>query len=336
MNVRYPRWIAIARALCVGAAVLVCGHASASLPRGAAAPPFSLTDLDGNTVSSDAMVGRARVVVFGEFSHEGARAACADVLEALEDPRLADAPVTPILIIAQDVPVETLKQEAASGRYPAMILHDPMREAFGAYHVLVIPTIVVVDTQGTVFYSMPGYLQPSKSLLTDAILAATGREPVEQFERLIDPNTATESHDEVRADRLVHLGHELMRHGMYEMAEARFTEATSLVPGNEGAMLGLGELMIAQDRLDEAEPLFRSVLVAHPDSADAVIGIASVQLRRGGDGVASAQASIESLIEKDPSQPRARYVMGLIYERLGNTSSAAAEFKAAAELLLNR
>lgn len=322
--------------LCVLVCVAVAARAWASPPRGSVAPPITLKSLNGEEVETAKLAPRALVLIFGDMGHDGAKQACADVMETLADPRFAGGSAVPILIISQEGTPAQLRDQAAQGRFPAIILQDPKREAFGAYHVLVIPTIVVVDGQGKVVYSLPAYMQKVRGVLTDSILTATGQETPEQFEQSIDPQAPAATHEEVRADRLVHLGQELTRHGLYEMAEARYTEATTLVPGHVGAMLGLGDLMLRQDRLDEAEPLFRSVLAAHPDSADAILGLASVQLKRGGDDVAKAQEAVQKLIEKDPKQARARYVMGLIQERRGDMAAAAAEYRKAAELLMDR
>jgi tetratricopeptide (TPR) repeat protein len=217
-----------------------------------------------------------------------------------------------------------------------LILHDPKRDAFGAYRVLVIPTVVIVDGQGKVVHAMPGFLPRFKEILAEALMVAVGKESQEQFDQSIDPKAQAAGHETVRADRLVHLGSELTRHGLYEMAEARYTEALALSPGHTGAKLGLGDLMLRQDRLSDAEPLFRSLLAANPESLDAALGIASVQVKRGGAEVEKALTSVRALVEKNPNQPKARYLLGQIYERQGDCTKAAAEYKRAVELMLDR
>jgi thioredoxin-like negative regulator of GroEL len=310
--------------------------AGASPPRGSTAPPIELKALDGTTVSTVKLAPRTFVLVFGEMTAEKVRDTCGTVLDVVADPRLAGEIVTPILIIAQDAPAPQLKEESAKWRLPAVVLHDPKREAFGAYRVLVTPSVVVVDGKGKVVHAMPGFLPRFKDILTESLLLAAGKESPEQFEQVIDPKTQDAPPETLKADRLVHLGAELTRHGLYETAEARYTEALSAQPGHVGAKLGLADLMLRQDRLTDAEPLFRSVLAANPQSTDAALGIAAVQLRRGPDGVTEAESTLKTLIEKDPSHPRARYLMGQVYERRGDSAHAAAEFKKAAELLLAR
>ena len=329
------RILGLAAAMLIGT-LLNPASIAASPPRGSVAPPITLPDLSGTPVSTAKLAPRTLVLIFGELDHDGTRQACSDVLDVLSDPRFANDAVVPVMIIAQEAPDARLKEEAAQGRFPAVILHDPKRDAFGAYRVLVLPTVIVVDGKGKVVHSMPGFLRRSRDILTEALLTATGKEPEEQFERTIDPKAPDVPHEAVRADRLVHLGAELTKHGLYEMAEARYTEATSLVPGHIGATLGLGELMLRQNRLTDAEPLFRSVLAVHPDSVDAALGIASVQLKRGGDDLPKAEAGVKAIIDKDPTQARARYLMGQIHEQRGEFAAAMAEYRKVAELLLDR
>ena len=313
------------------------GTASASPPDGSDAPPITLPDMTGAPVNTSALAPRSLVLIFGELDHDGARQACIDVLDVLTDPRLAEAPALPVFIVAQDAPDAELRDQAAKGRFPAVILHDRKREAFGAYRVLVVPTVVVVNGKGKVVHAMPGFLPRFKEILTDSLLCAAGKETPEQLARTIDAGKSQAPPSEsVRADRLVHLGTELTRHSLYEMAEARFTEAIALCPGHAGAKLGLGDLMLRQGRLADAEPLYRSVLAADPGSLDAAMGIAAVQIRAGGDGVSKAEASLRSILEKSPTLPRAHFLLGQVYEIRGEWSKAAAEFRTSTELLLDR
>lgn len=318
--------------------------ASASLvapspPDGSTAPPIVLPDLGGKSVSTAALAPRPLVLIFGELTHDGVKRAASDVLDVLAEPRLSGTDAIPIMLIAQDAPAAQLKDTAAQGRFPALILHDPKRDAFGAYRVLVLPTVVVIDGKGAVVHAMPGFLQRFKEILADAVLLAAGRISREQFAQTIDPKAQSEAHETVRADRLVHLGTELMRHKLLDLAEARFTEATTLSPGHRGATLGLGTLMLRRGKLDDAERLFRAVVQSAPESAsiEGQLGLAEVLITRAGDAnIAKAEAALKSIIDKDPRQAAARYLMAQIHEARGNTPAALAEYKQAAALALDR
>ncbi|MCC6678438.1 MAG: tetratricopeptide repeat protein [Phycisphaerales bacterium] len=317
------------------AAALMTSAASAVPPRGSTAPAISLQNLRGEKVSSADLAPRPLVLIFGEMNNEGTRLACADVLNILKDPRLEEGAIVPILLVAQDT--KSARADGATGPegFPRVILRDPDREAFGAYHILVIPTIVIVDGAGKVVYAAPAYQQKSRDLITEAVMVAAGKETAEQFNQAVEPAAAGPDHDTVRADRLVHLAAELARHELYEMAEARYSEAISLAPGHAGATIGLGKLMLKRGRLDQAEGLFRAVLAADPGSVDATLGIAEVQVARGGDDLAKAEATIREVVNRSPRNPRARYLLGLVNERQGNYAAAMAEFRIATEVLLD-
>ncbi|MCA9285374.1 MAG: tetratricopeptide repeat protein [Phycisphaerales bacterium] len=319
-----------------GSAAIGSRAASASPPIGSSAPAVTLPDLDGTTVRTADLSDRTLVLVFGELSHEGTKRACADLLAVLEDPRLREANPMTIMIVAQEATAAALKAEAGGGRFPATILHDPQREAFGAYRILVIPTVVIVDRHGTVVQAMPGPVPQFKDVLTESLMLAAGKElPAGTLPDGSAVRRPTTPEGE-RADRLVRLGTELVHHGLFEEAEARFAEAMAIQPGHVAAKLALADLMLRQDRDADAEAIFRSVLTAHPDSTDARLGIAAVQIKRGGDELESAQRTLAEMVAKDPNLPKARYLLGRAYEQTGNIPAAAIEYRRAAELLLDR
>jgi thioredoxin-like negative regulator of GroEL len=275
------------------------------------------------------------VIVFGDLSHEGVRSTMSDVVATAADPRHAGDPIVTVLVISHNETPDKLKAEIAAGGFPSLILYDQDRSAFGAYRILVMPTVVVVDPHGKVVSSMSGPVQQFKEKLSAALLLCAGRLSDEQFQHVISPETPTATAPaEVRADRLIHLGNELVRHGLFETAETRFKEAIDIAPGNVQAKLGLAGVMLRTGRIDEAEAVYQVVATADKGSVDAAIGLATVQTLRGGENLDKADLAASELVAKYPSNPKARFLMGLIYERKGNCTAAVAEFKRAAELLI--
>jgi len=305
-----------------------------SPPLGTEAPSIVLNDLDGRRVDI-AEIHRSLVLVFGDPTHDGVRSACADVLATLDSPSHAGDPVTPILIVMHDADTGRLKQDIAAGRLPATILLDPERKAFGAYRVLVMPTVVVVDPEGNVQYAMSGPVQHFSEKLSAALLLCAGRMTQEQFRNVISPDVRNAATEATRADRLVHLGQELVRHRLYELAEARFREAQAIAPDNIAAKLGIAGILVRTGRLDEAQKIYEEIAATDKDSVHAAIGLATVEAYRGGDALNDADFSASELVAKYPSDPEVRFLMGIVYERKGNCLAAMAEFKYAAELLLS-
>lgn len=303
-------------------------------PAGTPAPGVTLLDPAAREVTVPDFAPGTRVLIFGDLDHEGVRRAIDGVLAVTADPRHADDPITTALILHAFDP-ELLKREAAIGNLPRIILHDPDRRAFGAYRILVMPTVVVVAPDGTVVHALSGPVKHFNEDLGAALLLAAGRMTDEQFQRLIAPDPANAAVPAAtRADRLVNLGHELVRHGLYEMAEARFTEALSFAPDDTRARLGLADVMLHTGRAPEAESAYRAVLADDADSLEAAIGVATAQAMQGGDSLTEAERTADELVARHPSLPQTRFLRGLIYERRGNCPAAMAEFKHAAELAI--
>ncbi|MBK7403610.1 MAG: tetratricopeptide repeat protein [Phycisphaerales bacterium] len=243
----------------------------------------------------------------------------------------------PVFLTAQAASPEDLAVEAGSGHFPPVILRDPDRDAFGAYHIVAIPSVVVIDPTGVVVYAVAGRLPRFRELLTESLLVATDQEPADQFERSLvgDDEPKPQDRDQQRAERLVHLGEQLLPHHLDDMAEARFREAIALAPGYAPARLGLGELLRTQGHADDAEAQFREVLAKDPTSADAALALARSRFDRGGEGVEEAETLARGVLEKDDMNARAHYQLGRVLESRGDPGAAAC-YRRAAELLLHR
>jgi cytochrome c-type biogenesis protein CcmH/NrfG len=196
--------------------------------------------------------------------------------------------------------------------------------------------VVIVDAERRVVFATPGFVPRFKDLLAEALLVATGRESNEQFEKSLGLEGQEDDPALLRVERLLRLGDELARHGLGEMAEARYREAISLRPEHVPSRLALGRLLVREGRLDDAESQFREALAERPESADAILALAGVQIARGGDELSTAERALEGVLERDPGRARAHYLMGLIYERRGEIAASAAAYRRAAEILLDR
>jgi Tfp pilus assembly protein PilF len=136
----------------------------------------------------------------------------------------------------------------------------------------------------------------------------------------------------------VQAARELMRQSLFALADIRLREAIKLAPDHLGAQLARADLLLRQNRLPEADAAYTAILAAHPDSSDAALGVAAIQIKRAppGDQLAAVEASLNILIAKNPSLPRAHQLLGSVYEQRGDAARATAEYKKAAELALDR
>ena len=303
------------------------------LKRDAEAPAITLTDQNSRAVNNQTLRDQIVILIFGETYHDKTLEACAAVDAVLQDPRLVGQSINAILVVTQDAN----GQAKAALNLPATVARDAERKTFGAYQVAVMPSVVVIDRQGRIVHAMAGMLPRFADLLMDSLLYASGKLSADNLERSLSPAPATPaSESELRAERLAQLARQLMRRGLDEMASEKYAEALQLNPNLASAHLDLGTLLLKHKRLAEAEKQFRAVLAEDANSLQANLGVAFVQTLRGGKELDDAEGTVRAVLARSPAQPRAHYLLGLIQERRGNQTDAAASFKRASELLLER
>ncbi len=332
-----PTWAIVGLALLTLAAWVDPACAVTHLKRGDDAPNIELTDTTGAAISNDSLRGGTVILIFGELYHGKTVQACVKIRHAIDDERLQGEPIRPLLVVTQQMNPEQIHEMARDNEHtlPA-IWYDTDRVAFGAYRVAVLPSVVVIDTQGRVVHTIAALTTDFSDRLTDALLLATGKITADQFEIRSHPQVEPGlTQDQARARRLTMLAGQLSARGLVALAEQKYTESLKLDPKQTAAWVGMGTLKLKRGRLSEAELQFRKALGLDPGATDATLGLAFVMTRRGGDELSEAGKLTRKVIANDPSQPRAHYLLGLIHQQSGDSEAAADSFKRAAELLLD-
>jgi len=324
-------------AVCVLAALASPAWSVTELRRGDPAPAWSLKNLEGEAVKLEAMRDRIVVLVFGELFHDRSLQACRELEPIVRDLRLGGQNVEALLIVAQEAQAQDLRRRAVDAGVRFGVLHDPARQAFGAYQVAVMPSIVVIDKQGRIVHAVAGLLGRWADLVRDSLRYAAGQITAEQFGALFAAHPATAPSDnQVRAQRIAQLAKQLARRGMDDAAMEKYAEAIKLDADPPAPHVELGILHLKHRRLAAAEAEFRVVLNDRPAFTEALLGIAFVQVQRGGAELGLAERTVRGVLAANPSLPRAHYLLGLVQEQQGKAEDAAASFKKAAQFLLER
>jgi len=90
------------------------------------------------------------------------------------------------------------------------------------------------------------------------------------------------------------------------------------------------QLLILQNRLDEARKLDDEILQGHANDADALIYRGQVQIRQG--HAADAVNTLQAAVKSDPQSGLAHFQLGAALDQQGNAAQAAAEWHEAARL----
>lgn len=112
---------------------------------------------------------------------------------------------------------------------------------------------------------------------------------------------------------LVSLGDALLAADRLADAASRYRAALELDPNDVGALLGIGTILLAADRPDAAGPVFDRVLALAPDQPDARLYRAIARLRLDGRLGDAARADLERFLAvAAPNDPRRSMAAALL------------------------
>lgn len=115
-----------------------------------------------------------------------------------------------------------------------------------------------------------------------------------------------------------------------QAAIAYLRRSSELAGSAASPRLLLGEILIEQGRVDEAEPVLARVLEHEPDSPRALLAMGRIALSRG--KFEEAVHQLKRTVELAPKVKSVRSLLSAAYARLGETASADHEARAAAAL----
>ena len=313
------------------------GHAVSHLKPYDKAPAFQLPALlpPGKRVSLEPL-DRPVILIFGELYHQPTQEALVALKKVYQTAGLFEIDLPVYLIVSQEPNAEQKAQLEARDKIRAEILLDRDHKVSGAYGVIVMPSLVVVDKQGKVNLALSGLPLTFADLVEDALLLATGRMTREEYEssRSAPPGAAGQEDAVAKAGRLTGLAGQLKRRGFAELALARYRQALEVDAGFAPARIGMARCLLDLNRLPEACEQLQKVLQADKNHVEANLLMAWVEIRRGGEELASAQWRLNWLLTTHPSHPQANYLMGLVCESQGEKDHALEHYKKAAQLLL--
>ena len=338
MSQRLSRWRNLPAL--AGAMVMLCASAASfgvtELKPSTVPPAFKLKDIADKEVSLADLKGKVVVLVFGEIYHDKTIDGCHQIEQILKDERLQGTEIVPLLITAQQAKADEFKLEAAR-KTSLNVLRDTDRKVFGAYQVVAMPSVVVIDKEGKVISAVGGLIPQFSDIVSDSLLVGAGKLSMEQFQLARTAQTQpAQDANALRAQRIGLLAKQLGIRGMNDLAAEKFNEAIKLDPHQVEARVDFGNLLLKRQRLADAEAQFRAALAEQSTSVTAALGLAFVQAQRGGPELQAAEKTVREILARSPTQARAHYLLGTILQSRGKTEDAAASFKKAAQLLLEQ
>ncbi|MFA6107522.1 MAG: TlpA disulfide reductase family protein [Candidatus Latescibacterota bacterium] len=125
------------------------------------APPYELPGLDGQTITSTDLAGRAHVLFWGDPDCE----ACKEVYPQLKQ----TAEKVPILMIAISSSRAAIAQSRTEQGFTFPVAFDSLRATLVPYHVIAYPTAMLIDSKGRIRKAASGNIMAAR------VLAYAGR-----------------------------------------------------------------------------------------------------------------------------------------------------------------
>lgn len=300
-----------------------------NLRPGDAPPAFSLPDLAGKRVGSEALAGAPAVVLF--WSTWSPRSS-----EMFEDFKRFAAAYggKGLRIVAINTDGESLgaaqreaiRAYAAARELPFPVLLDEGLATFAAWGVMAQPTEVVLDAAGRIAYVLPGYPLSLREELEEAVRATLG------LPRARPPETPPSVGfvPQGMALQHYHLGLQLLAKGDPEAALRALRRAAAADPGFLDAPVMIARVSLASGSLVEAEQLVRQLSPELVNRGDLRFLLGGMMLAKG-DLDAAARA-FEGLRARFPREGWGEWGLAQVALARGDAAAALGLFRAAVAL----
>ncbi len=163
----------------------------------------------------------------------------------------------------------------------------------------------------------------NEALMIHAGLALTKRDAAAAVVDL--RNVLRDQPDNYQALKLLAQAHVL--NNELGLAEETLQKAAVLLPKDATVKLGLAELLMRQDKLDDARTLVAEVLAADATQPQALEAMFKLQMAR--KEWPAAQATVATLLKTYPQLPQGDYYSGMVLEAQGKSAAAITAYRKA-------
>ena len=300
---------------------------------GQALPEFTLKSRGSDqAVQSSQWKGKATAIVFARPDQPKSQAALKDVMLARRE--LEKLPWNLVVVVSGEVTNEAVSRLIEQTGFEGTVLLDPDMSVYGQFGVIVMPSTVVVDRRMKIVLAKASHDFEYQRLLSANIQYATGLVDQKGRENLIRTPGEKDDDSKTRLARWVHLAQSLARTGELDHAQATLQRVLEQEPNYQPARVELGFVLLQKDQAQEALKCFQQAESQNAPTPSTQLGsgIALMKLNR----LEEADQKLKNSLNLSPRPALGHYALGRLYEQQGRTAEAAAQFKAAAKVLLDK
>ena len=302
-----------------------------NIKRGEPIPAFRLPTINGAVVDSADLKGKVVVVVCLSAEQRRSELAAMESSTVLEE---IGSDQTRLVHVTADVIQKPYYEKFRSERKITSPLgFDADRSFFGKLGLIVYPTTIIIDTDGSLAHVISLHNSRYKQSLDAYTRHVLGEIDDAELDARLKQRSAAESTPKSLASAHRALARSMREKGLYDAAKAELLKAREQDADNTEIMLDLADLDLSMRQLDEAESMVDTVLEAQPAHRRARQLKGIVLFYRG--DLAAAQVELEQALKLNPDPERVHYYLGMICEANGQTEEAIGHYREALRRLLD-
>ncbi len=302
-----------------------------NVKRGALAPSYRMTAVDGGTVDSSDFSDKTVVLVYLSAEQRSSERAVADAFKIVSD--LGNDDVRLVFVTADVVHKSYFEKFWKEAGIKAPLGFDAGRELYGKLGLIVFPTTLVIDREGRLAHVIATRRSSYPYILETFVRHALGEFDDEKLAARLKAQTFDRRTPMSLASRHRAAARLLREKGLLSGAEKELREALKYAKDDVSIRLDLGDLLLLMSgRAQEAEAVVDKVLSEEPRHRRAKL-LKGITLFRTQQLDQAEKVLIEAL-DLNPDPARAHYYLGRIHEARGQKESAIAHYRKALARLL--
>lgn len=299
-------------------------------------PSFTLPDLvSGGEVTFTTSAGKPSVLMFFSVTplfREQRSLGLAEAMTKLSKEFQGRVHFTAVFADSQER--EKVKRFISDRLITTPVLDDGKRQIHDRYGIFMMPLAIIIGADGTLQTVVP-YTFNIDEILANNLKYILGDWSKEQWQgSFAAPENRAKSKEELEYVRRVNYGRVMLARKMNSAALREFMTAAKIMPKAIEALIGVGQVQLADNKLDLAEEAFRKALAFDKESDDALAGLGLTLYKKG--DVEQAIPILESALISP--EPRLEVIVALAdyYEKNGQIDKAMRLNKLAVSKLLKR
>jgi tetratricopeptide (TPR) repeat protein len=299
-------------------------------------PDFVLPTLAGGEANVLGEAGNIRVILFWATDSNGKTKRSLDLLRTLETigKDYGDQGVTVVSVNVDAGDHKSLKELMEKNDIVVPVLLDEREELYGTYGLFILPTVAIVNRDGTLKTAI-GYTHSIAESISGQVQIMLGLKTPEELEAELNPEEMVEVPDNIKqAQTHLNLGRIFMDKRSADMAGPEFQKAVELDPQNAEAHAELGAFHVQKGAYDKARSELEKAIELDPDTIKGryALGV----LYRKEEEFDKAIASLEAVLEMQPSHARALRELGRVFEDQGDLEKALNSYREALSVVFEK